>query len=249
MCVWRGGARGPPEFLCGLRMPCQSLTLSQRELGPILCALSPALSLSFLTCEVGTVSLSPCSEEEVWGSSGLKCVRCLDRSPLLRWEPTCLGAGLSTSTPYLKASVILSGPSGASLCSPDKEQTVPGAQAPWLFPICANFVLPPGLCAAPVPFLLGLVNSHSPLHSVQLPLLEEAHINLRLGWVQCRLALTVLPALLVTPVTAVISCLGTTAWLLTPHAMTVYPMRVGTLSRSQLHRQHPTQCLHIADAQ
>lgn len=79
-------ARGPLEFLCGLRMPCQPLSLPQRRLGPIWCARSPPClpcpDLSFPICKVSPVSPNLAGGDgEVWGSSGLLCMRCLDGTP------------------------------------------------------------------------------------------------------------------------------------------------------------------------
>lgn len=75
--------RGSPEFLCGLRMPCQPLSLPQRRLGPIWCACSPPClpcpDLSFPICKVSPVSPNLAgSDGEVWGSSGSLC---LDGTP------------------------------------------------------------------------------------------------------------------------------------------------------------------------
>lgn len=105
-----GRARGPLEFLCHLRMPCQSLTLPQRKLGPIWCAhsppLSPALSLGFLICEVGAAHLSPCSDEEVWGAVVCQAWG-LGQDPSVEVGPPCLGTVPSTSTHQLKANGII----------------------------------------------------------------------------------------------------------------------------------------------
>lgn len=62
MCVCGWGDQGShPEFLCGLRMPCQLPIFPRGNWDPfgVHLSLSCALSLSFLICEVSKASPHP----------------------------------------------------------------------------------------------------------------------------------------------------------------------------------------------
>lgn len=131
--------------------------------------LSSALSLGFLICEVAAdLRFQP---GQVWGSSGLLCMRCLGRTlASRRREPTCPGTVLRASEHWLKADGIVSlhwnlqrlpfalqikNKLPSQVCRP------PGSSS-----LMPTLFCPLGICIAPCTLFPRLVNFHSLSSSV-----------------------------------------------------------------------------------